>query len=79
MPQRYAVLEYLAMGSVHATAEEIFRAINRRDPRASRAAVYNSLKSLERAGLVREVLSEGTAARYDASLYRHHHSCMRTV
>ena len=72
-PQRYAVLEHLARRRVHATADEIFLAVNRTDPRASRATVYNSLRSLEKAGLVREVMSEGKAARYDASLHRHHH------
>jgi Fur family peroxide stress response transcriptional regulator len=71
--QRYAVLEFLAKHPVHATAEEIFVALNRHDPRASRATVYNNLRSLEKAGLVREVLSEGKAARYDANLHRHHH------
>lgn len=71
--QRYAVLEFLARRRVHATAGEIFRAVNRTDPRASRATVYNSLRSLARAGLVREVASEGKAARFDASLHRHHH------
>jgi len=71
--QRYAVLHYLARHGVHATAEEIFRAVNRQDPLASRATVYNSLKSLTRAGLVREVISEGKAARFDASLHPHHH------
>jgi Fe2+ or Zn2+ uptake regulation protein len=71
--QRYAVLYYLARNRVHATAEEIFREVNRRDPRASRATVYNSLKSLARAGLVREVVSDGKAARFDASLHPHHH------
>lgn len=71
--QRYAVLYYLARHRVHATAEEIFREVNRRDPRASRATVYNSLKSLARAGLVREVVSDGKAARFDASLHPHHH------
>ncbi|MBS1855200.1 MAG: transcriptional repressor [Acidobacteria bacterium] len=71
--QRYAVLEFLASTPVHATAEEIFAAINRHDPRASRATVYNSLRSLEKAGLVREVLSDGQAARFDANLHRHHH------
>src|SRR5215471_21610468 len=71
--QRYAVLEFLAKTPVHATADEIFAAINRRDPRASRATVYNSLRSLSKAGLVREVHSEGKAARFDASLNRHHH------
>lgn len=72
-PQRYAVLEFLVRTSLHATAEEIFRAVNRSDPRASRATVYNSLRSLARAGLAREVVSEGEAARFGASLDRHHH------
>src|SRR5262249_15703330 len=72
-PQRYAVLEFLAKTPVHATAEEILAAVNRRDPRASRATVYNSLRSLTKAGLVREVQSEGKAARFDANLHRHHH------
>jgi len=71
--QRYAVLEFLAKSASHATADEILAAINRRDPRASRATVYNSLRSLSKAGLVREVHSEGKAARFDASLNRHHH------
>ena len=71
--QRYAVLEFLAQHSVHATAEELFAAVNRRDPRASRATVYNNLRSLAKAGLVREVMSEGKAARFDANLCRHHH------
>lgn len=45
-PQRYAVLEYL-MRSMHATPDEIYRAINRADPRASRATVYNNLHALD--------------------------------
>jgi Fe2+ or Zn2+ uptake regulation protein len=71
--QRYAVLEFLAEHPVHATAEEILGAVNRKDPRASRATVYNNLRSLAKAGLVREVMSEGKAARFDANLRRHHH------
>jgi Fur family peroxide stress response transcriptional regulator len=71
--QRYAVLEFLARRPVHATAAQIYRAVNRTVPRASRATVYNSLRSLARAGLVREVVSEGKAARFDARLRRHHH------
>jgi Fur family transcriptional regulator, peroxide stress response regulator len=71
--QRYAVLEFLAGHPVHATAEQIFGAVNRNDPRASRATVYNNLRSLAKAGLVREVRSAGKAARFDANLRRHHH------
>jgi Fur family peroxide stress response transcriptional regulator len=71
--QRYAVLEFLVGHAVHATADEIFQAVNRNDPRASRATVYNNLRSLTNAGLVREVMSEGKAARFDANLRPHHH------
>lgn len=72
-PQRYAVLEFLARKPVHPTADEIYRAVNGRHPRASRATVYNNLRSLARAGLVREVVSDGKAARFDAGLEPHHH------
>ena len=71
--QRYAVLEFLVKHSAHATAEQIFGALNRNDPRASRATVYNNLRSLAKAGLVHEVMSEGKAARFDANLRPHHH------
>jgi len=71
--QRYAVLEFLARSPIHATAEEILTAVNRRDPRASRATVYNNLRSLTEAGLVREVVGGGAAARFDANLHPHHH------
>ena len=71
--QRFAVLEYLARRPVHATAEEIYRAVNRTNPRASRATVYNNLRDLARSGLVREMVSEGRASRFDSRLRRHHH------
>jgi Fur family transcriptional regulator, peroxide stress response regulator len=67
------VLDYLVKKSVHATAEDIFAAVNRGDPRSSRATVYNSLRILTQAGLVREVPGEGSAARFDANLVKHHH------
>jgi Fe2+ or Zn2+ uptake regulation protein len=71
-PQRFAVLDFLFRGKVHATADEIAAAINRPGSGASRATVYNALHALMDAGLVREV-GGGAAARYDASLERHHH------
>src|SRR5262245_643351 len=72
-PQRYAVLEYLLRCTDHPTAEQISLAINARDPRASRATVYNNLHSLIEAGLVREVVVEAGPVRYDANLDHHHH------
>ena len=71
--QRYAVMAFLMEHAGHPTAAEIFEAVNRQDPRSSRATTYNNLRDLVRAGLVREVAVEGRAARFDAKGTRHHH------
>ena len=72
-PQRYAVMEFLMQHTGHPTAAEIFEAVNRLDPRSSRATTYNNLRALVEVGLVREVAVEGRAARFDATGTRHHH------
>ena len=72
-PQRYAVMASLMEQNRHPTAAEIFEAVNRVDPRSSRATTYNNLRDLVQAGLVREVAVEGRAARFDAKGVRHHH------
>jgi Fur family transcriptional regulator, peroxide stress response regulator len=71
--QRYAVMAFLTKHEGHPTAAEIFAAVNRLDPRSSRATIYNNLRDLVQAGLVREVAVEGRAARFDARGSRHHH------
>ena len=72
-PQRYAVMAFLTDCNRRPTAAEIFDAVNRLDPRSSRATTYNNLRDLVEAGLVREVAVEGRAARFDARGMRHHH------
>lgn len=72
-PQRMAVLDYLVRHPDHATAEELWPALNKRQAQASRATVYNTLHTLVEAGLVREFKLDGNAARYDACLHPHHH------
>ena len=59
-PQRYAVMAFLMECNRHPTAAEIFEAVNRVDPRSSRATTYNNLRDLVQAGLVRT--SSATAA-----------------
>jgi Fur family peroxide stress response transcriptional regulator len=71
--QRFCIMEYLLRSHVHSTADGIFQAINKSDPRASRATVYNSLNVLSRAGLVREISLDGKATLFDSNLRRHHH------
>ncbi len=65
-PQRFAVMAFLMEHNRHPTAAEIFKAVNRVDPRSSRATTYNNLRDLVHAGLVREVAVEGRAAQFDA-------------
>src|SRR5947209_18710508 len=72
-PQRYAVMAFLMECKRHPTAAEIFEGVNRVDPRCSGATIYNNLRDLVQAGLVREVTMEGRAARFDAKGMRHHH------
>ena len=71
--QRYAVMACLMDHKGHPTAAEIFDAVNRLDPRSSRATTYNNLRDLVEAGLVREVAVEGRAGRFDLTGMRHHH------
>jgi Fe2+ or Zn2+ uptake regulation protein len=66
-------MEHLFTHHTHASADEIYAAVNRRFPRASRATVYNNLNALVRSGLVRRLATGNGGARYDASLDRHHH------
>jgi len=72
-PQRFGVMAFLMDHSGHPTAAEIFEAVNRLDPRSTRATTYNNLRDLVQAGLVREVAVEGRAARFDAKDVKHHH------
>ena len=71
--QRYAVMACLMHHKGHPTAAEIFEAVNRVDPRSSRATTYNNLRDLVKAGLVREVAVEGRSGRFDLEGMRHHH------
>ncbi len=73
------MLAFLTRHPEHPTAEEIFVAVNRSDPRCSRATVYNNLHALVTAGLVRELALEGTrSTRYDANVQPHHHFVCET-
>jgi Fur family peroxide stress response transcriptional regulator len=72
-PQRFAVMAFLMEQNRHPTAVEIFKAVNRTDPRSSKATTYNNLRDLVQAGLVREVAVEGRAARFDVKGLLHHH------
>lgn len=73
-PQREAVLQVVQESEEHLTASEIFEAARRLRPTLSYATVYNSLKYLKEAGLVREISFGNAASRYDRETDRHDHA-----
>ena len=72
--QRRAVLAVVAESEEHLTAGEIFEAARRSLPTISFATVYNSLKYLKEAGLVREINFGKGSSRYDRETARHDHA-----
>src|SRR5260221_13313528 len=76
-PQRYAVMAFLLEHNRHPTASEISEAVNRVDPRSSRATTYNNLRDLVKAGLVREMAMQGRAARFAAKGKQQNTSILR--
>ena len=77
-PQRAAVLQVIRERNDHPTANDIFEAARVRLPSLSYATVYNSLKFLREAGLVREIAFGDGASRYDRETDRHDHAiCSR--
>jgi Fur family transcriptional regulator, peroxide stress response regulator len=71
--QRIKVLEYLMAKRIHPTAEQIFNDLHKEIPTLSRATVYNILKVLVKAKLVRVITIEGNETRYDIDTENHGH------
>lgn len=67
---------YLEKTHHHPTAEEVFTEVNRRFPMTLRATVYNTLKLLTQADLLREIRKDNNV-RYDPNLSPHHHFVCR--
>lgn len=77
-PQRQVVLQVIRASAAHLTAAEIYAAARRLRPSLSYATVYNSLRYLKDAGLVREITFGNGASRYDRETARHDHAiCTR--
>jgi len=76
--QRKVVLDVVRSDDHHPTAAEVFQAARKRLPGISFATVYNSLRYLKEAGLVREIAFGNGASRYDRETDRHDHAICST-
>lgn len=71
--QRLKVLEYLSIHHSHPTADRIFSDLQVELPTLSKTTVYNTLRTLIDAKLVRVVNIEESEARYDLIAKSHGH------
>jgi Fur family ferric uptake transcriptional regulator len=69
---RLAVLDAL-VELAHADTESVIAAVRRELPEVSHQAVYDSLRALTEAGLVRRIQPAGSVARYEARVGDNHH------
>jgi len=72
--QRQVVLRVINQSEQHPTAGEVFEQARKQLPTISYATVYNSLRYLKDAGLVREITFGNAASRYDSETGRHDHA-----
>ncbi len=72
--QRLMVLEYLTQNNqCHPTVEQIFTGLQKDIPTLSKTTVYNTLRILAEAGLVRVITIEDNETRYDVNTQNHGH------
>lgn len=71
--QKRAALRALVERRDHPTADTIYSDAVRELPHVSKATVYRALDNFVQLGLARRVHHNGTAARFDGNVGRHHH------
>lgn len=72
-PQRVSIARILLARAQHLSADQLLEAVNRSEPRVSKATVYNTLGLFLRKGLVRVVVIDPSKVFYDSNTRCHHH------
>ena len=71
--QRLALYDALCQNKSHPTAEELYKQVNIGSETMSRATVYNTLETLVKAGLARQMPTASGTCRYDSDTAGHVH------
>lgn len=72
-PQRVAILKFLLGNTAHPSVNEVYRQVRKQFPSISKATVYNTVKTLAQAGLLKEILIQQEKTLVDANPGPHHH------
>ena len=71
--QRLKVLEYLVQSRSHPTVDMIYKDLKKTIPTLSKTTIYNTLRALMQAGLVRGITIDDNETRYDIETENHGH------
>jgi Fur family peroxide stress response transcriptional regulator len=71
--QRLKVLEYMDQHRIHPTVEQIYHGLRDEIPTLSKTTIYNTLKTLMEAGLVKSIAIDDNETRYDIRTDSHGH------
>ena len=71
--QRVAIYEYLVEHRTHPTVDTVYRALVSEYPSLSRTTVYNTVRALVKAGLIRVVTIDAEEQHFDAGIEDHGH------
>ncbi len=71
--QRLKVLGYLVQSRSHPTVDMIYKDLKKAIPTLSKTTIYNTLRTLMQAGLVKGISIEDNETRYDIELDSHGH------
>lgn len=71
--QRLKVLEYLLNNPIHPSVDKIYLDLHKDMPTLSKTTVYNTLKVLVDAGLVKAITILENECRYDGNIKTHGH------
>ena len=71
--QRIEIAQLLLARAQHLSAEQILALVNKERPLASKATVYNTLRTFAEQGLINEVIVDPTRVLYDSNTGPHHH------
>lgn len=71
--QRLKVLEYLYNNRCHPTVDKIYTDLHKEISTLSKTTIYNTLKVLVEAGLVRVITIDDNETRYDIKVENHGH------
>ena len=72
-PQRVDITCLLMGQREHMSAEDVYRLVNARGRRVSKATVYNTLGLMSKKGVIREVIADPARVFYDPNTQPHHH------